>query len=150
MLHVGCINKKQQKKNLGTMKGWKKYSPFVEIDSDLTLKQVQEGLVEAGTTLLNQLAVVHPDADVVHAAVEDIKNQLDNHFEDISDTWVTTHVLVGKEKRLIAKTAVRQVSMSIFFIRQLCLMCMCSNYLLCSGDIAGNHRLCACVVFVLQ
>jgi hypothetical protein len=35
------------------MKGWKKYSPFVEIDSDLTLKQVQEGLVEAGNTLLN-------------------------------------------------------------------------------------------------
>ena len=91
------------------------------------------------TTLLNQLAVVHPDADAVHAAVEDIKSQLDNHFEDISDTWVTAHVLVGKEKRLIAKTAVRQVSMSIFFIRQLCLMCMCSICLLCSGDIAGNH-----------
>ena len=134
------------------MKGWKKYSPFVKIDSDLTLKQVQEGLVEAGTTLLNQLAVVHPDADAVYAAVEDIKSQLDDHFdsEDISDTWVTAHVLVGKEKRLIAKSAVRQVSMSIFFIRQLCLMCMCSICLWCSGDIAGDHQLRACVVSPLQ
>ncbi len=132
------------------MKGWKKYSPFVEIDSGLTLKQVQEGLVEAGTTLLNQLAVVHPDADAVHAAVEDIKSQLDNHFEDISDTWVTAHVLVGKEKQLIAKTVVCQVSMSMFFIRQLCLMCMCSICLLCSGEIVGNHRLLACIFLPLQ
>ncbi len=125
---------------------------LVEIDSDLTLKQVQEGLVEAGTTLLNQLAVVHPDADAVYAAVEDIKSQLDDHFdsEDISDTWVTAHVLVGKEKRLIAKSAVRQVSMSIFVICQLCLMCMCSICLWCSGDIAGDHQLRACVVSPLQ
>ena len=130
------------------MKGWTKFSPLVEIESDSTLKQVQDGLVEGGNALLNLLAAVHPDAVAVHAAVEGIKSQLD--FEDISDTWVTAHVLVGKEKRLIAKTAVRQVSMSIFFIRQLCLMCMCSIYLLCSGDIAGNHRLRACVVFVLQ
>jgi hypothetical protein len=130
------------------MKGWTKFSPLVEIESDSTLKQVQDGLVEGGNALLTQLAAVHPDAVAVHAAVEDIKSQLD--FEDISDTWVTAHVLVGKEKRLIAKTAVRQVSMSIFFIRQLCLMCMCSICLLCSGDIAGNHRLRACVVLPLQ
>ncbi len=99
MLLAG-LSMSNNKNNLGTMKGWKKYSPFVEIDSDLTLKQVQEGLVEAGNTLLNQLAAVHPDADAVHAAVEDIKSQLDDCFEseDISDTWVTAHVLVGKEK----------------------------------------------------
>jgi hypothetical protein len=132
------------------MKGWMKFSPLVEIDLDLTLKQVQDGLVKGGNALLNRLAAVHPDADAVHAALEDIKSRLDDHFEDISDTWVTTHVLVGKEKRLILKTAVRQVSMSIFFIRQLCLMCMCSIYLLCSGDIAGNHQLRACVVLPLQ
>ena len=130
------------------MKGWTKFSPLVEIESDSTLKQVQDGLVEGGNALLTQLAAVHPDAVAVHAAVEDIKSQLD--FEDISDTWVTAHVLVGREKRLIANTAVRQVSMSIFFIRQLCLMCMCSIYLLCSGNIAGDHRLRACVVFVLH
>ena len=130
------------------MKGWTEFSPLVEIESDSTLKQVQDGLVEGGNALLNLLAAVHPDAVAVHAAVEGIKSQLD--FEDISDTWVTAHVLVGKKTRLIAKTAVREVSMSIFFICQLCLMCMCSIYLLCSGDIAGNHRLRACVVFVLQ
>ena len=130
------------------MKGWKKFLPLVEIDSDLTLTQVQDGLVEGGNALLTQLAAVHPDAVAVHAAVEDIKSQLD--FEDISDTWVTAHVLVGKKTRLIANTAVRQVSMSIFFIRQLCLMCMCSIYLLCSGNIAGHHRLRACVVFALH
>ena len=126
------------------MKGWTKFLPLVEIESDSTLKQVQDGLVEGGNALLTQLAAVHPDAVAVHAAVEDIKSQLD--FEDISDTWVTAHVLVGREKRLIGNTAVRQVSMSIFFIRQLCLMCMCSIYLLCSGNIAGNHQLRACVV----
>ena len=130
------------------MKGWTKYSPLVEIESDSTLKQVQDGLVEGGNALLALLAAVHPDAVAVHAAVENIKSQLD--FEDISDTWVTAHVLVGKKTRLIANTAVREVSMSIFFIRQLCLMCMCSIYLLCSGDIAGDHRLRACVVFVLH
>jgi hypothetical protein len=130
------------------MKGWTKFSPLDEIKSDSTLKQVQDGLVEGGNALLAQLAAVHPDAVAVHAAVENIKSQLD--FEDISDTWVTTHVLVGREKRLITKTAVRQVSLSIFFIRQLCLMCMCSIYLLCSGDIAGNHRLRACAIFILQ
>jgi hypothetical protein len=97
------------------MKGWTKFLPLVEIESDSTLKQVQDGLVEGGNALLTQLVAVHPDAVAVHAAIEDIKSQLD--FEDISDTWVTAHVLVGKEKRLIAKTAVRQVSMSIFFIR---------------------------------
>ena len=116
--------------------------------SDSTLKQVQDGLVDGGNALLALLAAVHPDAVAVHAAVDEIKSQLD--FEDISDTWVTAHVLVGKKTRLIAKTAVREVSMSIFFICQLCLMCMCSIYLLCSGDIAGDHRLRACVVFVLH
>ena len=116
--------------------------------SDSTLKQVQDGLVDGGNALLALLAAVHPDAVAVHAAVDEIKSQLD--FEDISDTWVTAHVLVGKKTRLIAKTAVREVSMSIFFICQLCLMCMCSIYLLCSGDIAGDHRLRACVIFVLH
>ena len=120
------------------MKGWKKFSPLVKINPGLTLEQVQDGLVEGGTALLNRLAVVHPDADAVYAAVEEIKSQLENHPEDISDTWVTAHVKVGKKIRFISKSVVRQVSMSIFFIRQLCLMCMCSICLFCSGDIAGN------------
>ena len=132
------VTTKKQSKHHEKLEG---ILPLVKINPGLTLEQVQNGLVKAGTALLNRLAVVHPDADAVYAAVEDIKSQLDDHFdsEDISDTWVTAHVLVGKEKRLIANSAVCQVSMSIFFIRQLCLMCMCSIYLLCSGDIAGNH-----------
>ena len=130
------------------MTDWKKCLPLVELNLDSPLNQVQDKLVEGGNALLIQLAAVHPDAVAVHAAVENIKSQLD--FEDISDTWVTAHVLVGREKRLIAKTAVRQVSLSIFFICQLCLMCMCSIYLLCSGNIAGNHQLRTCAVFVLH
>ena len=74
------------------MTEWKKFSPLVEIDSDLTLTQVQDRLVEGGNALLTQLAAVHPDTVAVHATVEGIKSQLD--FEDISDTWVTAHVLV--------------------------------------------------------
>jgi hypothetical protein len=78
------------------MSGWKKFLPLVEFESDSTLKQVQDGLVKGGNALLALLAAVHPDAGAVHAAVEGIKSQLD--FEDISDTWVTAHVLVGREK----------------------------------------------------
>ena len=67
------------------MKGWKKFSPLVEINPDLTLQQLQDGLVEGGNALQNRLAVVHPDADAVCAAIEEIKSQLENHPEDISD-----------------------------------------------------------------
>ncbi len=97
------------------MTGWKEFSPLVEFDSDSTLNQVQDELVKGGNALLALLVAVHPDAGAVLAAVQNIKRQLD--FEDISDTWVTAHVLVGKETQLVANTAVRQVSLSIFFIR---------------------------------
>ena len=130
------------------MTEWKTFSPLVELDSDTPLNQVQDELVAGGDALQELLVVEHPNADAVLTAVQDIKNQLD--FEDITDTWVTAHVRVGKKTQLIANTAVRQVSLSIFFIRQLCLMCMCSNYLLCSGNIAGDCRLRACVVYVLR
>ena len=132
------------------MKGWKEFLPLVEINPGLTLAQVQDGLVKDGTALLNQLAVVHPDTDAVYAAVEEIKNQLEKHPEDISDTWVTAHVEVGKKIRFISESVVPQVSMSIFFIRQLCMMCMCSICLFCSSDIAGSPRLRAGVVLPLQ
>ena len=117
MLLAGLSTRNNNKRNLGNMKGWTEHSPLVEIESDSTLKQVQDGLVEGGNALLTQLAAVHPDAVAVHAAVEDIKSQLDDRFdsEDISDTWVTAHVLVGKKTRLIANTAICEVSMSIFF-----------------------------------
>ena len=107
------------------MKGWTKYSPLVEIESDSTLKQVQDGLVEGGNALLALLAAVHPDAVAVHAAVENIKSQLD--FEDISDTWVTAHVRVGQKNKFIANKRVHQVSLSIFFHLTTMLTCMCSS-----------------------
>ena len=128
--------------------GWKKFSPLVELDRDTPLNEVQDELVAGGNVLQDLLAAVHPDAGAVLTAVESIKSQLDE--EGISDTWVTARVRVGREKELIANTTVRQVSQSIFFIPQLCLMCMCSNYLLYSGNIAGDSRLRASVVFVLQ
>ncbi len=104
------------------MKGWKNFSALVEINSDLTLQQLQDGLIEDGNALQNRLAVVHPDADAVCAAIEEIKSQLANHPEDISDRWVTAHVKVGKKTRFISKLLLCQVSMSIFFLRQLCFM----------------------------
>jgi hypothetical protein len=118
MLHVGCINKKQQetsKNNLGTMKGLKKYSPLVEINSDSTLQQLQEGLIESGHGLQELLEAVYPDANAVCAAIEEIKFQLQDHLMDISDQLVTAHVKVGEKKRFIVKRLVREVSMSLFF-----------------------------------
>ncbi len=123
MLLAGLSTRKNNKIILDTMTGWKEFSPLVEFESDSTLKQVQDGLVDGGNALLALLAAVHPDAGAVHAAVENIRSQLD--FEDISDTWVTAHVLVGKKTRLIAKSAVRQVSF----------------YILCSSTMLDVHVL---------
>ncbi len=77
------------------------------------LIQFQKELVEGGGALQELLVVAHPNADAVLNAIESIKSLLDE--EDISDTWVTAHVLVGRKMQLIANTAVRQVSPSIFF-----------------------------------
>ena len=98
MFLVGCINKKQQKNNLGTMKGWKKYSPLVEINSDSMLQQLQEGLIKNGHGLRELLEAVYLDANAVCSAIEEIKFQLQDHPVDISDQWVTTHVKVGDKK----------------------------------------------------
>ena len=98
MLHVGCINKKQQKNNLRTMKGWKKYSPLVVINSDSTLQQLQEGLIKNGHGLRELLEAVYLDANAVCSAIEEIKFQLQDHPVDISDQWVTAHVKVGDKK----------------------------------------------------
>jgi hypothetical protein len=97
---VGCVNKKQQKNILGTMKGWKKYSPLVEINSNSTLQQLQKGLIDNGHILRELLEAVNPDADAVCSAVEEIKFQLEDHPVDISDQWVTAHVMVGDKKKL--------------------------------------------------
>ena len=80
------------------MEGWKNYSPLVEINSDSTLQQLQEGLIKNGHALQELLEAVYPDADAVCSAVEEIKFQLEDHPVDISDQWVTTHVMVGDKK----------------------------------------------------
>ena len=104
------------------MTEWKTFSPLVELDSDTPLNQVQDELVAGGDALQELLVVEHPNADAVLTAVQDIKNQLD--FEDITDTWVTAHVRVGKNNKLIANKRVRQVSPSIFFHLTTMLTCM--------------------------
>ncbi len=104
------------------MEGWKNFSPLVEINSDSTLQQLQEGLIENGHALQKLLEAFYPDADAVCSKLEEIKFQLEDHPVDISDRWVTTHVNLGEKKRFISKRLVRQVSMSIFFLRQLCFM----------------------------
>ena len=104
------------------MTEWKTFSLLVELDSDTPLNQVQDQLVAGGDALQELLLVEHPNADAVLTAVQDIKNQLD--FEDITDTWVTAHVRVGKKTQLIANNRVRQVSPSIFFHLKTMLTCM--------------------------
>ena len=105
---MGCVNKKQQKNILGTMKGWKKYSPLVEINSNSTLQQLQEGLIDNDHGLQELLEAVYPDADAVCSKLEEIKFQLEDHPVD------TAHVNLGEKKRFISKRLVCQVSMSVF------------------------------------
>jgi hypothetical protein len=112
MLLSGLSTRNKNKKKLDTMTEWKKFSTLVELDLDTPLNQVQDELVAGGIVLQDLLVAVHPDAGAVLTAVQSIKSQLDD--EGISDTWVTAHVLVGRETELIANTAVRQVSLSLF------------------------------------
>ena len=104
------------------MTEWKTFSLLVELDSDTPLNQVQDQLVAGGDALQELLLVEHPNADAVRTAIQDIKDQLDE--EDISDTWVTAHVRVGRKDKLIANKRVRQVSPSIFFHLTTMLTCM--------------------------
>ncbi len=102
------------------MTEWKTFSTLVELEKPLI--QFQNKLVEGGDALQELLVVEHPNADAVLNAIESIKNQLDE--EDISDTWVTAHVRVGRKDKLIANKRVRQVSPSIIFHLTTMLTCM--------------------------
>ncbi len=102
------------------MTEWKTFLTLVELEKPLI--QFQKELVEGGGALQELLVFAHPNADAVLNAIESIKSLLDE--EDISDTWVTAHVLVGRKTQLIANTAVRQVSPSIFFHLTNMLTCM--------------------------
>ncbi len=89
------------------MTEWKQFSTLVELEKPLI--QFQKEMVKFGEALQELLLVEHPNADAVRTTIQDIKDQLDE--EDISDTWVTGHVRVGRKDELIANNRVRQVSL---------------------------------------
>jgi hypothetical protein len=88
---------------------WKEFSPLVEYNSDSTLTEVQDQLVEFGEALQNLLTVEHPNADAIRTSIQAIKDDLD--FEGISNTWVIAHVRDGQKDELVANVHVRKVSL---------------------------------------
>jgi hypothetical protein len=108
---VGCVYK--NKKNiLVTMKGKKKSSSLIEIKS--MLQELRNELLEKGHALRELLEAVYLDVDAVHSAVGEILFQLEDHPVDISDRWVSTHVVVDSNRKSISNRLVRRVS--ILFI----------------------------------
>ena len=90
----------------GTMSK-KKFSRLVEISS--TLKELQKDLVEKGSALQKLLNVPYPNAKAMCSAVGEIQHLLEH--DDICDVWVSAHVKVGDEKRVISdEKDVRTVS----------------------------------------
>ena len=100
---------------MGIMKGWKNFSPLVEINPDSTLEQLQAELIRYGHGLQELLGPPFPDANVVLSKLLEIKNQLEDHPCDISDRWVTSHVDLGEKLRFISNRLVCQVSMPYSF-----------------------------------
>jgi len=98
------------------MKG-KKITSCVVINS--TLQQLREELLEKGLDLQMLLEVAYPDADAVLVAVKKIEFLLQDQSEDISDQWVTTHVVIGDKKKIISNLPVCKVSILSFF----CIYC---------------------------
>ena len=96
------------------MKGIKKYSPLVEIES--MVKQLRKELFNAGFALKELLEADFPDADAVLVAVEKIKDLL----WYIRDRWVTAHVKVGDMNRFITNLLVREVSVILLVLLLLC------------------------------
>jgi hypothetical protein len=90
------------------MKGKKKYSSLVEIKS--TLQELRDKLLEKGHTLLELLKVAYPDDVAVRSAVGEITYLLEDHRVDISDRWVTAHVMVDDDRKFISNHLVRKVS----------------------------------------
>ena len=75
-----------------------------------TLKQLQKKLCDGGFVLGELLEADFPDADAVLAAVEEIEHLLQDHPTSICDQWVTAHIMVGRKKKIISRTLVREVS----------------------------------------
>ena len=94
------------------MKGKKKYSSLVEIKS--TLQELQKGLVDIGHAHRKPLEIVYPDAGVVRSSVLEIKHLLEDHPVDISNQWVSAHVMVDGDRKFISNRRVCKVS--ILFI----------------------------------
>ena len=95
------------------MKGIKKYSPYVAIES--TLQNLRMGLIVSGRVLQELLKAAYPGEDAVLAAVERIINLLDDEG-GINDVWVTAHIKEDDKCRYITNRDVRAVSISILFM----------------------------------
>ncbi len=116
----GCVNQYHK----DTMKG-KKISSCVVMKS--TLQDLRDGLLEKGHDLQDLLKADFPDTDAVFVAVESIILLLQDHPVDISDQWVTAHVIVGDEKKFVSNLPVREVSILSLFLHLLCLICCIIN-----------------------
>ena len=99
-------------KHRGTMKG-QKISSCIVIKT--TLQQLQTKLFHGGFALRKLLEAKYPGADAVLSAVEKIKFLLEDHPVDISDLWVTAHVMVDDKRRFITNRLVREVSILLLF-----------------------------------
>ena len=99
------------------MKGKKNYSSLIEIKS--MLQGLQDGLLDKGRDLRKLLEAKYLGADAVLSAVGKIKLRLEDHPVDISDLWVTTHVMVDHKRRFITNRLVREVSILFILLFQL-------------------------------
>jgi hypothetical protein len=75
------------------------------------LQELRKGLVDIGHALQKLLEAVYPDAGAVRSAVLEIKHLLEDHPVDISDQWVTAHVVVDgyHDRKFISNRLVRKV-----------------------------------------
>jgi hypothetical protein len=106
--------------NTSLIKGTMTSSRCVIIKPRQTLKQLQKKLCDGGFALGELLLVDFPDVDAVLAAVEKIEFLLQDHPMSICDQWVTAHVMVGRKKKFISSTLVREVSKLLLL---LCFYC---------------------------
>ncbi len=57
-------------------------------------KKLRDELLKKGHALRELLEALYPDAGAVHSAVGEIAYLLENYNVDISDQWVSAHVMV--------------------------------------------------------
>jgi len=122
MFSRGLCQQEHQKNICGIMKGKKNYSSLIEIKS--MLQGLQGGLLDKGRDLQKLLEAKYLGADAVLSAVGKIKFRLEDHPVDISDLWVTAHVMVDDKRRFITNRLVREVSILFILLFQLYAICI--------------------------